>query len=119
MNATVIHPPTGHGAHAGAPAGDPQVNIQAIRTAVRDTAVLERDLDLLRDALKARDALCARLGLQLVRAEEAATDLVDQAWRLEQENRRLSAENRVLRDRLERLLSRRGSRRARHRRDRP
>lgn len=103
MNATVIHPPTGHGAHAGVPAGDPQVNIRALREHAAHTDDLERDLELLRDALKARDALCAQLGLQPVRAEEAATDLADQAWRLEQENRRLSAENRVLRDRLERL----------------
>lgn len=105
MSTTTIHPPTSQGAHAGRPAGDPQESIHAIRQAVSGVAELEReladalaDLATLSSALKARDALAAELGLRLVRAEEALADLADHAYRLERENGRLSAENRLLRD---------------------
>lgn len=133
MNTTVIRPSTGPGAHAGVPSGDPGENIRAVRLAVRGVADLERDLAesraeverlqalevTQRSALRRAHERAAELGLRLVRADEGMADLADQAWRLEQENRRLSAENRVLRDRLEWLLSRVGSRRSRHRGDRP
>lgn len=111
MHATVIPSSTGHGAHAGPPGTDPRENIQALRGALGDVDDLRHELDearvrieqleamelVLRNALHGRNALTAELGLRLVRAEEALADLAAQAWRLERENARLSAENRRLR----------------------
>lgn len=118
MNTTVIHPSTGPGAHAGVPSGDPGENIRAVRLAVRGVADLERELAEALTAARVRETRLTELGQELLRARETLADLVDQAYRLERENARLSADNRVLRDRLERVpvRFRLGRRR---RRDRP
>ena len=111
MGTTTIHPPTGHGAHAGPPGSDPHQIINSLRGALAGQADWQREAEesreqverheameiVLRNALHGRNALTAELGLRLVRAEEALADLAAQAWRLERENARLSAENRRLR----------------------
>lgn len=114
MSATVIHPSTSHGAHAGPPGSDPHQIINDLRGHNASVADLERQLAEsrheaerrasmeigLRNALAARNEKLAELGLRLVRADEALADLAAHAWRLEQENTRLSADNRRLRDLL-------------------
>lgn len=111
MGTTTIHPPTGHGAHAGPPGSDPHQIINSLRVTLAEQADWQREAEesreqverheamelVLRNALHGRNALTAELGLRLVRAEEALADLAAQAWRLERENARLSAENRRLR----------------------
>lgn len=111
MSTTTIHSPTGHGAHAGPPGSDPHQIINNLRGALAEQGDWQRAAEesreqverheatelVLRNALHGRNALTAELGLRLVRAEEALADLAAQAWRLERENARLSAENRRLR----------------------
>ena len=111
MSTTTIHPPTGHGAHAGPPGSDPHQIISDLRKSLAGQVDWRREAEesreqverheameiVLRNALHGRNALTAELGLRLVRAEEALADLAAQAWRLERENARLSAENRRLR----------------------
>lgn len=95
MSTTTIHPPTGRGAHKGAPAGNPEENIQALRFALRRQPGDGEEVSAL---IERHEAAQAELGLRLVRAQEALADLAAQAWRLEQENARLSADNRLLRE---------------------
>lgn len=122
MNSATIHSPAGtppRGRHAS---DDPAKSLNAIKTALRETDGLHEQLDAahleierlksmdlgLRNALHARNERLAQLGLEAVRLEEALHDLAGQAYRLQVENERLSAENRALRERAER-------RRGRHR----
>lgn len=111
MSTTTFTHSTSHGVHAGPPGSDPYQIINNLRQSLAEQGDWQRAAEdsreqverheameiVLRNALHGRNALTAELGLRLVRAEEALADLAAQAWRLERENARLSAENRRLR----------------------